>query len=111
MNDEKISTLLERTFSKNPRARQRAAGELCPCHVKRDIDAVWERICEMSRDSDPGVRRAVVHSMTDGSPRVRADTVLRILEGMKSDEDRKTRRMVRHHLARFKRTGILNIPE
>ena len=39
---------------------------LCPCHVRRRIDAVWEALYCGLQDSDINVRRAAWHTLDDG---------------------------------------------
>jgi molybdopterin-biosynthesis enzyme MoeA-like protein len=70
---------------------------------------VWERIFAMTTDDDPGVRRDVVHAMTDGSPREFAPLVLAHLQPMIRDQDPQVRKYVRRTLSAIRRSGRINI--
>lgn len=87
-----------------------AAHHLCPCQLKADHPAVWSRILEMCRDEDVRVRKAAMHTLTDGSPKEREADVIQTLESMYSDPDRKLRRQVRQRLATYRASGRLNQP-
>ncbi len=64
-----FDSILNATRSSNPNVRKKALREFCPCHVKKNIDVIWNRILEMKDDPDGVVRDQVVHSLCDGSPR------------------------------------------
>jgi hypothetical protein len=51
---------LERTKSNKPAERKLALKEMCPCHVKKDFDVIWDRVFEMVNDPDENVRYQVV---------------------------------------------------
>ena len=106
---DEINGLLLQTRDCEPRVRLRAVVHLCPCHVKRNNEQVWERFLSMAGDSDPKVRRAVLHGLTDGSPRSLKPKVVQVLEGMHGDPDQKVRRKARQILAHYRPTGELNI--
>ena len=63
---EEIEELLEMSRSKDPEDRFTAASYLCPCHVRRRIDEVWEALYRMLDDDDIKVRRAAWHTLEDG---------------------------------------------
>jgi hypothetical protein len=63
---EQIEELLELSHSSDPEERRHAAQYLCPCHVRRRIEAVWEALFRMLEDTDVGVRRAAWHTLEDG---------------------------------------------
>ena len=63
---EDIPELLEMSRSQDPEERLVAAKYLCPCHVRRRIEAVWEALYRMLEDSDVHVRRAAWHTLEDG---------------------------------------------
>jgi hypothetical protein len=63
---EQIEELLELSRSSDPQERRHAAEFLCPCHVRRRIDAVWEALYRMLEDPDITVRRAAWHTLEDG---------------------------------------------
>ena len=104
-----IGSFLEKTHDHDPRVRRAAVTHLCPCHVKRNHELVWDRMVEMAADSDPKVRNWVLHVLTDGSPRTRQDEVVQVLTRLHDDPDQKVRRKARKILAHYRRTGDLNI--
>lgn len=104
-----IPTFLEETHHDNPRIRGSAVTHLCPCHVKRNHDDVWDRMLSMASDPDVKVRGWVLHVLTDGSPRSREADVVQVLGKMVDDPDPKLRRRARKILAHHRRTGDLNI--
>lgn len=63
---EQIEELLELSWSTEPEERRHAAQFLCPCHVRRRVDAVWEALYRMLEDPDVEVRRAAWHTLEDG---------------------------------------------
>jgi len=63
---EQIEELLEMSRSQDPGERFTAASYLCPCHVRRRIDEVWEALYRMLEDDDVKVRRAAWHTLEDG---------------------------------------------
>jgi HEAT repeats len=105
---DEVVELIELSRDPDPKARKIALANLCPCHVRADHPAAWDRVLEMGGDPDPVVRRAVVHMLADGSPRHRAPEVADALEQMRNDPDRAVRRQVRMVLHTYKRTGRIN---
>lgn len=61
-----IEELLELACSYDPADRQVAAQNLCPCHVRRRLDDVWQALYRMMEDPDVRVRRAAWHTLEDG---------------------------------------------
>lgn len=106
---DEIAGLLERTRSDNPRVRWHALVHLCPCHVKRNVQPVWDRVIVLSEDPNPKVRDAALHVLTDGLPRSRETEVVRVLDRMRHDPDLKVRPKARKILATYRRTGDLNV--
>jgi hypothetical protein len=104
-----IAGLLKQTYHPDPRARWSAVIHLCPCHVKRNHATVWNRLVSMAADSDPKIRNAVLHSLTDGSPQSWEPEIVRVLDEMHDDPDPKLRRKARKIRAHYRRTGHLNI--
>ncbi|MBT4979944.1 MAG: hypothetical protein HOM86_21660, partial [Gemmatimonadetes bacterium] len=49
---EEIQELLQMSQSEDPADRLQAASFLCPCHVRRRIDEVWEALYRMLEDDD-----------------------------------------------------------
>lgn len=72
--------LIRSTKSCKAVIRKKALKEFCPCHVKKNIDEIWDRIFEMITDSDPNVRDQVVHSLCDGAPREREAQVIEVCD-------------------------------
>ena len=106
---EEIDDLLLLTHDERPKVRSRAVQALCPCHVRADVERVWERLFEMVSDEDARVRSTILHALGDGSPRVLETRVVRALERMQHDPDPRLRRRVRKLLAHYRRTGQINI--
>lgn len=109
MQSADVEALLDATRDTNANARRRALHELCPCHVKANHGAVWDRIIELTADPDPGVRRLALHAMVDGSPRAREAQIVTAMERLRNDEHPKLRRHVRRLLAQYRRTGRINV--
>lgn len=106
---EEIGRALSLSHHIEPRVRQAALMNLCPCHLRGDPPEVWERVFEMAGDADTGVRKQVFHMLGDGSPARLAERVVATLESMRNDQDRTLRRGVRSLLARYRRTGRVNV--
>jgi len=100
---------LRQTRDENSKVRQRAVGNACPCHLKRNVPELWDRLIEMVTDEDVKVRSSVLHTLGDGSPRVREMEIVAAIERMWNDPDERLRRHVRKLLASYRRTGKLNI--
>jgi hypothetical protein len=63
---EQIEELLAQSQSPDPEERLVAAQFLCPCHVRRRIEPVWEALYRLLADPDVRVRRAAWHTLEDG---------------------------------------------
>ncbi|MEE3258759.1 MAG: HEAT repeat domain-containing protein [Candidatus Latescibacterota bacterium] len=63
---EEIRELLRLSESNDSEDRLQAASFLCPCHVRKHIDEVWEALYRMLEDEDTKVRRAAWHTLDDG---------------------------------------------
>ena len=63
---EEIRELLRLSESNDSEDRLQAASFLCPCHVRKRIDEVWEALYRMLEDEDTKVRRAAWHTLEDG---------------------------------------------
>jgi len=63
---EQIEELLEKSHSADAADRLEAASYLCPCHVRRRIEPVWEALYRLLEDEDVEVRRAAWHTLEDG---------------------------------------------
>src|SRR5437868_678658 len=100
---------LEKTHDADPQVRRSAVTHLCPCHVKRNSEPVWDRMVSMAADPDPKVRNWILHVLTDGSPRSRESEVVQVLDRLHDDPDPGLRRKARKILAQYRRTGKLNV--
>lgn len=63
---QEIPELLELSRSPDPEDRLHAAAHLCPCHVRKRVESVWEALFRMMEDEDVRVRRAAWHTLEDG---------------------------------------------
>src|SRR5207247_9848691 len=63
---DEIQELLAQSRSADREERLAAAQFLCPCHVRRRIEAVWEALYRLLEDPDVQVRRAAWHTLEDG---------------------------------------------
>ncbi len=61
-----IEDLLAFAQSADATERCYAAENLCPCHVRRRIEDVWQALYQMMEDPDVRVRRAAWHTLEDG---------------------------------------------
>ena len=107
--DEEVGAFLQETYDPDPKVRKLAVHHLCPCGVKRNIPAVWERLLAMIGDVDAGVRGQVLHNLCDGSPRTYQAQVLRAIESLHDDPDPGLRRRARKFLAQYRRSGRINV--
>jgi len=106
---EFIHDYIERTKDKNASNRKKALKEMCPCHVKKEIPIIWDRVFEMVNDVNPTVRDQVVHILCDGAPKSREVEVIETLEKMWNDPDDRVKKRVRRALGEYRRTGNWNI--
>ena len=100
--------ILEQTRDVDPHVRAQAVKALCPCRLKVNEVAAWDRILEMCTDPDPKVRSLVFHTLCDGSPREREQDIVIALDEMANDPDPRLRRRIRRQLAQYRRGGRLN---
>jgi HEAT repeat protein len=106
---DEIDRALTLTRDPEPRVRQAALAYMCPCHLQADRPEVWQRVFELAADPDRDVRRQVLHTLGDGSPRRLEGRVIATLESMRQDADSRLRRRVRRLLAQYRRTGRINV--
>jgi len=104
-----VEGVITQTYSEDPKVRKATLRDMCPCHVKGNIDALWQRIMEMRNDPDANVRYQVMHNLCDGSPLCREADVIRTLDDMHNDPDKKVRRRVHQVLTHYRKTGKWNI--
>lgn len=93
---DEIQELRERSRSGDPEERLVAAQFLCPCHVRRRIEAVWESLYRLLEDPDVRVRRAAWHTLEDGG-RPDDPALDAILDrALENETDAQVLRFVRH---------------
>jgi hypothetical protein len=63
---DEIWAYVELSKSEDPEDRLKAAKNLCPCHVKRRINEVWDALYRMMEDPEVAVRRASYNTFEDG---------------------------------------------
>lgn len=63
----------------------------------------------MVNDPNVKVRKTVLHTLADGSPREREAEVVAAIETLYNDPDKKLRKAVRHLLAIYRRIGKINV--
>jgi hypothetical protein len=66
VNGPEVAELIELSRSHNPDERLMAASLLCPCHVRRRVEAAWDALHRMMEDPDVRVRKAAWHTLEDG---------------------------------------------
>jgi len=104
-----VEEFIEATKNDDPKERQKALRELCPCHVKKNIPEFWDRIIEMTHDPDPEVRYQVLHNLCDGSPNEREYDVVNAIKELEHDDSKLVKRYVNHVLSSYNRTGKWNV--
>jgi hypothetical protein len=107
---EQVATFLELTYDDDPKVRQVALRNLCPCHIKGDVPEVWDRILELTADPDDGVKHDVLHTLIDGAPRRLHPVVVEALEVVVKDRSirRGRRQFAQEAVRRYHRTGHLD---
>lgn len=107
---EQTAAFLRLTYHDDPKVRQVAIRNLCPCHIQGDVPEVWDRLLELSHDPDDGVRHDVMHTLVDGSPRRLRASVVDVLERLAKDRSirRSRRQFAQEALRRYHRTGQLD---
>jgi len=106
---QQVTDLLALTRDRDPMVRRIAVKNLCPCHVRRDLAPVWERLLEMTFDADAGVRIDVLHNLTDGSPAALEPQVVAVVERCLSDPVGKVRRYAAYLRERQLRLDKVNV--
>ena len=104
-----IATIVSLSYRASPEVRPRALKEMCPCRVKGDIYSFWRRVLVLVEDPDARVRRQVLHTLCDGSPRHLEDEVAGALGVFTRDLDPLVRRLAGRVVAVYNRTGKWNI--
>jgi hypothetical protein len=65
MNKSSIEDALDRSRHPSARERRSALLELCPCEVRANVPAVWDRLVEMQNDPDVRLRRRARRRMAE----------------------------------------------
>jgi hypothetical protein len=89
--------------------RKLAAKSLCPCTVRAEVDAVWERLFEMTSDPVAIVRDQALHALGDGSPKHMEDRVVEVAERLYNDPDPSVKKKARRMLNAWRYTGKWNV--
>src|SRR5690242_9007108 len=92
---EQLDELLEMSRSEDAGERAVAATLLCPCHVRRRIDAAWEALYRLLEDPDARVRRLAWHTLDDGGRPEDPKLDALIARALATDPDRKVREYAR----------------
>lgn len=95
--------------SADPAERKYALKKMCPCKVKREVDALWVRIVEMCKDPDDSVRYQVLHSLCDGSPKHLEDLVADTVKSFWNDPNDKIKRAARRAYNSWSRGNGINV--
>lgn len=82
---------------------------MCPCRVKGNVNAFWDRVFAMTEDADPVVRAQVLHTLCDGSPSHLEDAVMTAVSQLGTDPDGKIRRTAHKVMATYNATGKWNV--
>ena len=61
-----VEELVRLSTSEEVENRRLAAELLCPCHVRRRVEAAWDALFRLMEDTDPKVRFAAWHTLEDG---------------------------------------------
>jgi hypothetical protein len=104
-----IDTIVSLSRHEDPRVRQRALKEMCPCQVRGDIAEFWRRVIELAGDPEASVRLQVCHTLCDGSPGHMEEEVEAALRLFIKDADSRVRRLATRALGAYRRTGRWNV--
>ena len=104
-----VLELIENSRDYLPEVRLEAVRRMCPCKVKRDVEAMWARLLQMTSDPDDAVRYQVLHSLCDGAPKAREEEVVNAIQSFWNDSNTRIRRSARRALNSYQFTGVWNI--
>jgi hypothetical protein len=94
VSGDEIDYLVKLSRSADAAERLHAAEHLCPCHVRRHVEPVWDALFRMMEDENVKVRRAAWHTLEDGgrTDDPRLDVIAR--RAMQSETDNQVRKFV-----------------
>ena len=65
LRGDEVKHYLALADSDNPKERLEAMQNLCPCHVRKRVDAAWDALYRGLQDSDLKVRQAAWHTLEE----------------------------------------------
>ena len=65
LKGNELITYLTMANSKDPKDRLEAMENLCPCRLRKRVDAAWNAIYKGLQDSDLRVRKAAWHTLEE----------------------------------------------
>ena len=63
--DKLTAYLVETANSQDPKVRLEAMENLCPCHLRKRVDAAWDAICRGHQDSNLNGCQVVPHTLEE----------------------------------------------
>jgi len=107
--NKSIHEVLQDTHKEDPKIRAAALLQLCPCRLRTNVKEAWIRHFEIIHDPDTKVRSIALHNICDGSPKELESNVVKAVEYLTKDSDKKLRRRARQVMAAYRRTGKINL--
>ena len=92
LGPDELAEMLQLARSQDADDRAIAATFLCPCHVRRRVEAVWAALYRLLEDPDARVRRLAWHTLDDGGRPDDPKLDAIIERTLKNDPDEKIRR-------------------
>lgn len=111
-----VADMLALSCSSDADDRLLAAQHLCPCHVRKRIDAVWDALFHMMEDADARVRQAAWHTLEDGGVPTEPAMLDNLERLLKTERDPKVHRFAEHIIGPPLRerenyhSGLLTLP-
>ena len=109
ITEQDMTELMAQTYSADAQDRADAVRELCPCQLKRNVPEVWQRVIALREDPERRVRAQVLHVLADGSPREYEGDIVAAMQHLAQDDDDKIRRAARKVLAKYRKSGNINV--
>ena len=106
---EDMDEIIALTGAKDDQVRLKACQEMCPCHVKADLQEFWDAIFRLAHDKNDDIRYQVLHNMCDGSPPHLEDRVIKTLEIFNRDSNKKIKRKAHQVMGAYLHTGEWNV--